>query len=174
MQMQLITVQWPNRSRNFYSDCRNLNDQTRLGKAQTMDFESELKAREANLIGSRWAWHLIAKCGSSLSQPSQKHQEMLNCVSRYQNTTKILIHTNIKLLMIHEQRAISTKTEWKFYVFLYIKTYNNWLSFDCKWLKKNSTDVIQHKSVFSWVAMISIYHMLILNDTKVLTYVESW
>ena len=68
--------------------CKNFNDKARSGWPKNMNSEAVLQAKVANPASSTWKvsgkLSNLVKCGSSPSQPWQKHPEVLN----YQNITE--------------------------------------------------------------------------------------
>ena len=84
MKVQFIhstVIKW---FKKFHSGCKNLEDQLKSDKPNTMDSKVVLQTIAVNLASKhlesiRWAWHLTIQCGLSPSYPQQKHQGLSNC-----------------------------------------------------------------------------------------------
>ena len=74
--------------KKFHLGWRNVDDLARSGRRKSEDSEAVLQAIEANLVNSTQACHLTVQCGSSPSQTRQKHPELVNYASHYQNIAK--------------------------------------------------------------------------------------
>ena len=88
----VITLQLPDGSRNFAWVARALT--VKQDRSKIMDFETVHQAIKANPISSTWrvSGELSIQCCSSSSQAQQKHSELPNCASCYQNIAKLLTH----------------------------------------------------------------------------------
>ena len=76
------------RLKKFRLGCKNLNNQARSNRTKTVN--SEAKSGERYSESIEWAQHFTDQCNSLPSWPQQKHLEVPNCASRYQNIAKLL------------------------------------------------------------------------------------
>ena len=81
--------------KNFCSGCKNLDNEAKLGRPESIDSEPVLQVIVANLASIRQVQHLTVQCGFSPSWPWQMYMEQPNCVSCYQNIAKLLTCPNI-------------------------------------------------------------------------------
>ena len=80
--------------------------------AKTVNSEAK-EANSPSRTGSlSWVWHLTFHCGLSPSQLQQKHWELPNRASCYQNTTKRLTH--ISIIMSKENNRFKIERITKF------------------------------------------------------------
>ena len=77
----------------FCSNCKNFDDQRRLGRPKSIYSKAVLQAIEANPASCTWCvsvrYHTV-QYGSSPSVPQQKHPKSPTHASRYQNITKLV------------------------------------------------------------------------------------
>ena len=81
-------------SKKFHSGYKNFDNQARSVGLKPLT--SKLCSKPERQI--QWTWHLTVQSDLSHSKPMQKHLELLNCASCYQNIAKPLTHLSIIII----------------------------------------------------------------------------
>ena len=82
--------------KKFLSVCKNVDDQSKTDKPNTVDFEVVLRAIECHSENNKGVRHRAVQFGSSLLPTRQKHLKLSNCA----HTSKILQNLSITLAYI--------------------------------------------------------------------------
>ena len=136
---QLIKVLKPDGSRNFAWVTKNLDKHAVPVRGYAPSHRS--KSSEWHYESIKRAWHLIFHCGSSPSQPLQKHPK---CASHYQNIAKIL--TQLRNM---QSFTIFFLSMYNFLCFFNrCQTAWNFFSFQCWAVKIFSNQTILETSIF--------------------------
>ena len=99
--------------KKFCFGCKNLCNQTRIGRPKTLDFKATQYALDTNLVSNtrKVSGKFDISQSSVVLSPSQLHQKhlkMLNCASCYQNIAKLFTHSSINKVCYYSLYFITT------------------------------------------------------------------